>query len=98
MTIVNELYQKSPDVIFRRVADEYILVPIRQKVVDLRSIYTLNEVSAFIWELIDGKKSISEISDKIIEEFNVEPLQAESDIREILLQLETLSLIQKVDV
>lgn len=78
MTTVNELYQKSPDVIFRRVADEYILVPIRQKVVDLRSIYTLNEVSAFIWELIDGKKSISDALCAFLRQRGIETIKNSS--------------------
>ncbi|MFZ6016559.1 MAG: PqqD family protein [Nitrospirota bacterium] len=57
MDLLEKVYKKSDSIVFRKIADEFILVPIRQKVVDLKSIYTLNEVSAFIWELIDGKKT-----------------------------------------
>ncbi len=94
--ILNACFKKSDNVVFRKIADEFILVPILQKVVDLKSIYSLNEVAAFIWELIDGKRSTSQIKDKVIDEFAVEPLQAESDIEEIISQLEYKSLIQKV--
>lgn len=93
---MEKIYSKNPDVVFRKIADEFILVPIRQKVVDLKSIYTLNEVAAFIWELMDGKKTVSQIKDKIIEEFEVEPAQVESDIEEMLSQFVALGLIQQI--
>lgn len=93
---LDKVYKKNSDVVFRKIADEFILVPIRQKVVDLKSIYTLNDIAAFIWELIDGKNNICEIKEKIIDEFDVESLQVESDIKEIFSQLEDLGLIQKI--
>jgi len=88
-------YSRNPDIIFRKIADEFILVPIRQKAVDLKSVYTLNEVGAFIWEAIDSTKSASQIKDQVVQKFDVDARQAQSDVSEILSQLESLSLIQK---
>jgi hypothetical protein len=92
---MNETYSKNPDIIFRTIAGEYILVPIRQKAVDLKSIFTLNEVAAFIWELIDNKAGISLIKEKLAEEFEVEATQAEADIAALVSQLESLGFIRK---
>lgn len=92
---MNVIYSRNPDIIFRKIADEFILVPIRQKAVDLKSVYTLNEVGAFIWEAIDSSKSVSQIKDQVVQEFDVDARQAQSDVSEILSQLESLSLIQK---
>jgi len=69
--MMDTVYSKNPEIVFRRIADEFILVPIRQKAVDLKSIYTLNETAAFIWELIDGKLSIPQISNRVSETFDV---------------------------
>jgi hypothetical protein len=88
-------YSRNPDIIFRKIAGEFILVPIRQKAVDLKSVYTLNEAAAFIWGLIDGQQSVLQIKDKVAEEFDVESSQAQTDVRDILSQLEALSLIHK---
>jgi hypothetical protein len=88
-------YSKNPDIIFRKIADEFILVPIRQKAVDLKSVYTLNEVAAFIWELIDSAQSAAHIKEKVAEKFEVSPIQAHTDILEMLSQLEALRLIKK---
>ncbi len=89
-------YSRNPDVIFRKIADEFILVPIRQKAVDLKCVYTLNQTAAFLWELIDSKQSVAQITDKFVAEFEVEPRQGQDDILEIISQLESLSLIKRV--
>ena len=93
MDFINTVYNKSDSIVSRRIADEFILVPIRQNVGDLESIYTLNEAAARIWEMIDGKMRVEEIKEKIVEEFEVTPEEAEKDIMEHLRQLEGIKAI-----
>lgn len=93
MNYLENCFKKDPNMVFRKIADEVILVPIRQNVGDLESIYTLNEVAARIWELIDGKRNMGEIKDKIVEEFEVTPEEAEKDLVEHLQQLEGIKAI-----
>ena len=80
----------------RKIADELILVPIRQNVGDLQNIYTLNEAGALIWENIDGKKDIADIIEILMEEYDVEQTTAEVDISEFLSQLESINAIKPV--
>jgi hypothetical protein len=49
MSYPQVIYTKSPDIVFRRIADEVILVPIRRNTADLEKIYTLNASASFIW-------------------------------------------------
>ncbi len=84
---LSQVYQKDPNIVFRRIADEFILVPIRQKVADLNCIYVLNEVGALIWELIDGKKSLAEILGRIIAAYDVDPKTAKDDFLLFISQL-----------
>lgn len=93
MDYLEKIYKKSDSIVSRKIADEFILVPIRQNVGDLESIYTLNETAARIWELIDGKMKVEEIKEKIIEEFEVAPEEAEKDIIEQFGQLEEIKAI-----
>ncbi|MDO9576302.1 MAG: PqqD family protein [Candidatus Cloacimonadales bacterium] len=93
MNFLDKVYTKSDSIVSRKIADEFILVPIRQNVGDLESIYTLNETAARIWELIDGKMKVEEIKEKIVEEFEVTPEEAEKDIMEHLQQLESIKAI-----
>lgn len=95
MDCLDRRYQKSPDIVFRKIADETILVPIKNNVGDLESIYTLNAVAARIWELIDEKRKVKEIKDIIVEEFEVTPEEAEKDIKKFLLRLEKADIIKR---
>jgi len=94
MSFLDKVYKKSDSIVSRKIADEFILVPIRQNVGDLESISTLNEVAARIWELIDGKMKVREIKDKIVEEFEVTPQQVEKDLIEYIKQLEKIEAIK----
>jgi len=94
MDFLDKVYKKSDSIVSRKIADEFILVPIRQNVGDLESIHTLNEVATRIWELIDGKKKVREIKDKIIDEFEVTPQEAEKDLIKYLKQLEKIEAIK----
>ncbi len=93
MDFLEKVHDKSDSIVSRRIADEFILVPIRQNVGDLESIYTLNETAARIWELIDGKIKVGEIKEKMVEEFEVTPEEAEKDLMEHLQQLEEIKAI-----
>jgi hypothetical protein len=93
MDILGKVYRKSDSIVFRKIGDEFILVPIRQNVGDLDSIYTLNETAARIWELIDGERSLDEIKSMMIEEFDVTPAEAEKDVIEHLQQLEGIKAV-----
>jgi hypothetical protein len=93
---LNRRYVKDSSLVFRKIAEEFILVPIKQKADEVDSIYTMNEVAGRIWELIDGEKSLSEIRDVIIDEFEVSPEVAEIDLIEFIKQLEHIGAIKEV--
>jgi len=95
MDFLDKVYKKSDSIVSRKIADEFVLVPIRQNVGNLENIYTLNDVAARIWELIDGKRSIGEIKKKICQEFEATPEAAEKDIREFLSKLEKVEIIER---
>ena len=61
MKELTEKYRKNEDFVYRKIQDETILVPIKDNVGDMGSIYDLNEVAAFIWEHLDGEKRLLDI-------------------------------------
>ena len=46
----------------------------------MNSVYTLNETGAFIWEQIDGKRSVEDIITLLTEEYDINKQKAESDV------------------
>lgn len=73
-----------------------ILVPIRKNVGDMESIYTLNQTGARIWELIDGQRSLSEITQEMLAEFEIDQMQAEKDLLELVESLVAEGALLKV--
>jgi len=61
---------------------------------DLNSIYTLNEVGTKIWELIDGKNSVSKIVEAVHNAYEVTPEEAEKDTIDFLNTLKISGLIR----
>ena len=90
-------YQKNPGMVSRLIGDEFILVPIRRNVADLESVFTLGGTGVRLWELIDGQLTGRELCDRIAEEFEVQPAQAEADVLEFLRELQEIDGIVVVE-
>jgi hypothetical protein len=69
-------YIKQTNFVTREIAGETIVVPVRNNVGDLDSIYTLNELGTLIWQLIDGKNNVTQIIDAICGAYDVTPEEA----------------------
>ena len=87
-------YRRNPLFVSRQIVDEVILVPIRLRADDVESIFTLNEVGAFIWNHLDGEHSVQAIRDAIVAEFEVTQEIAEADLVGYLQQLEQIGALQ----
>jgi hypothetical protein len=81
----------------RRIAGEYVLVPLVSHGADLDAIYNLNAVGAFIWERLDGRTPGAKIVAGLVESFEVEADQAESDYLEFVGRLLDLGAIEPAD-
>ncbi|MGJ5675502.1 MAG: lasso peptide biosynthesis PqqD family chaperone [Nostochopsis sp.] len=57
--------------------------------------YGLNTVGASIWNLIQQPKTLSEIQDALLAEYEVEPEQCDREVLAILQQLEAQGLIEE---
>ena len=65
----------NPEVVGRKVDNEAVVVlPAKGKV------EVLNEVGAFIWERVDGNRTLGEIAEDVCSTFDVAPAQAERDV------------------
>ena len=77
---LKSILSQSASVVTRKTGNEYVLVPITNNIADMNSVYTLNETGAFIWEQIDGKRSIEEIINALTEEYDIDFENAEADV------------------
>ena len=96
MSVSEEIYRQDDSIVSRRIEDEVILVPIRQNVADLESIYTLSEVGAYIWEQMDGRRTTAEILASTVGQFEVSEEEAQRDLKEFIEQLSSIGAITRV--
>ena len=94
MVISSKCFAKSDDLATRDIAGETIIVPVKNNVGDLNSIYTLNEIGTFIWRLIDGATSTTQIVNAICEEYDVQSEEAEKDVVTLTSSLEAAGLVR----
>jgi hypothetical protein len=85
---VGRRYERDSDFVHRRIVDEVVLLPIRHNFGDLESIFTLNEVGARIWDLLDGRRTLVDVGNIIVNEFDVTADVARTDIEEFVRHLE----------
>jgi hypothetical protein len=89
-------YEKETSNVSRKIAGEFILVPLRSKTSEIGSLYSLNEVGARIWELIDGKMTVQEIGELLLQEYDVSAAEVEKDVVEVVQQLEIICAVRRV--
>ena len=94
---LSTVYRRNQRVISRKIVDELILVPVRESVVEMERLYTLNDVAARIYELIDGERSVGDIADAIASEFEVTLEEARTDVSGFLEQLLSIEGIDAVE-
>lgn len=87
------IVKKSENVIFRKIEDEYILVPLVASAADVESIFNLNETGAAVWERIDGAKKLGDIIEEIKAEYEDEG-QLEDDVLVFLREIADAKLIE----
>ena len=94
MTGLKSILTHSPSIVTRKTGNEYVLVPITNNIADMHSVYTLNETGAFIWEQINGKRSVEEIIAVLTAEYDIDNKSAEADIFSFIENMSKYLIIQ----
>lgn len=98
MAFPKAVFERSSSLVTRELGGEKIIVPVRGRVGDLNSIYTLNGVANEIWEMLDGKRSVEDIIRKLGEEFDVDRETLTADVTRVVTELQQEGLIRQVQV
>ena len=93
---LRDVYARSEHMVGRKIADEFVLVPLVGRGADIDGIYDLTRVGAFIWERLDGKTSGERIVAALLEGFLVERAQAEADYLEFVTKLLSIEAVKSV--
>ena len=92
---MKQRYRRNENFVYRKIENETILVPIKNNVGDMSCIYNMNAVGAFIWDHLDGEKTLNDILNMIADEFDVSDQDAEIDLQDYISDLNEIGAIHQ---
>ncbi len=85
---LNNIYQQNNNCVAREVDDEIVIVPVQDNLAEMDYLYTLNETAAFIWNQLDGKRTLDEIAQIMTENFDVDYETAAIDVLKTIKEIQ----------
>lgn len=86
-------FVRDPQAVTRVIAGETLVVPVRQKVGDLSSIFVLNACATTVWDGLDRPSTVDELTRRVTSSFEVEEDEARRDVVELLASLASMGLV-----
>ena len=80
--------------ILKKIADSYIVVPVRTRAVDFSGIIKLSESGAFLWNILEAGATKDELIAKMLEEYEVDEATAAADIDRFIDKLREADLLE----
>jgi hypothetical protein len=93
--VLDAVFARSERVVGRRIADEYLLVPLAGRGADVDALLNLNQAGAFIWERLDGRSDGRALVCELTRRFDVDAPRAAVDYCEFIEQLEGLGAVRR---
>ena len=81
------------ELIKREIAGDTILVPVGKTVYDSNGLFVLNELGAFIWDILPKMETEAEICEAILAEYDVSKEEAARDVAEFMSKLRELKIL-----
>jgi hypothetical protein len=85
--------QITKELIKRQIAGETILVPVGKTVYDANGLFVLNELGAFIWDMLPQAESEEAICKAVLEEYDAVEEEVRRDVTEFLDALRTWNIL-----
>jgi hypothetical protein len=92
----HSLLVRNSATVSREIAGETIVVPICAGVGDMEAVYTFNELGGQLWRLLEQSRAPEDLIAWVLENFDVQPAQATSDVHSFLADLREIGLVQPV--
>ncbi len=83
----NLVLRHADGAVYRDIAGEALVVPVKGRLADLQSIFSLSPVGGDIWQRLDGVRSIETIIEELCGTYEVDRDAAEADCRAFFREL-----------
>jgi hypothetical protein len=81
------------ELIRRQVGEDTILVPVGQTVYTSNGLFILNEVGAFIWDLLPEAETAEQLIRAVLDAYDIDEASAGADVEEFLESLRKLGIL-----
>lgn len=96
MTSMQTVARRRDNVVKRRIAGEILLIPIRGELAEMEVIFALDPTSEFIWDRLDGTRTLADIAEDVLAEFDTDRETIQRDTLALVTELETANLASAV--
>ncbi len=79
--------------LLKQIAGDYIVVPVGEKLVDFSAMIVLNETGVFLWKLLKEEKTVTQLVEAVVAEYDIDRGTAESDVGEFIAMLKEKDLV-----
>lgn len=93
---LSDVFRHADNIVTRKVMDETLLVPIAGDLASMENLYALNTTGAFIWQALDGSRSLEDIRGLLVAEYAAPVEVLEADLLELVEELTAAKLLLAV--
>ena len=72
----------------RKIANQYMAVPVGTRTKDLHGMIALNETGAFLWNLLKDDQTEENLVGKLMEEYEVDVKRASASVKRLIVELQ----------
>ena len=70
--------------VLREISGEYVILPMEKTPPDMNRLITLNEIQAYLWQMLQEEVSFDDLLRRTVEVYDVSEAAAREDIQEFL--------------
>ena len=87
--------KRSTDIVSRVIADQLVFIPLGHTPKEVSSLFAINEVGTRIWDLFDGKRSLNDVIQCLLNEYEVTREEAEKALVRFVKELEQIGAVEQ---
>lgn len=88
-------YIANADYVLREIVGEYMLIPTGKLSMTSNGVVTISESAAYLWKQMDEEKSIAQLCDILLKEYDVDRETALLDVAEMVDSMCMMDIIKK---
>ena len=86
--------KRSGEVVSRVIANQLVFIPLGHTPKEVSSLFAINEVGTRIWDLLDGQRSLKDIVECLLNEYDVTQEEAEKALARFVQELEQIGAVE----